>query len=230
MYHVVRRQINESLFAAFIKVIYLLEGENENMTMNVAGALALVLCLTVTSNQPNRGQVENVLPTPTLSFETETENEITFEKKDVTFVTLDNKEETEAVEAEVAIDETEEVSYENRWNIELTEDEIDLLAKILWLEARGESEEGRQAVIEVVFNRMVSEEFPDTLQEVLSQKSQFSTWKSREKAKPTEKEYATIYSVLNDESSVVREDTVFFARKKITRNLDQKIGGHYFCY
>ena len=219
----------KSLFATFIKVIYLVEGENENMSMNVAGALALVLCLTVTSNQQGNSQVEYYAPTPLLSFTTETENEVTFEKKDITFVTLYNEQE-ETVEAEVVTEEVEEVLYENRWDIQLTDDEIDLLAKILWLEARGESEEGRQAVVEVVFNRMVSDEFPDALQEVLSQKSQFSTWKSREKAKPTEKEYATIYSVLNGESSVVREDTVFFATKKITRNLDQKIGGHYFCY
>ena len=41
----------------------------------------------------------------------------------------------------------------------MTEEEIDLLAKILWVEARGESVEGQKAVVEVIFNRMVSEKF-----------------------------------------------------------------------
>lgn len=219
------------------------------MTMNVAGALALMLCLTVTSGQQELGETKSALPISELSFAAEKENELSFEKNDINLVKLYN-EETEAIEVKVdfeeteaieetekteeieEIEETEEQEYQNRWGIQLTEEEIDLLAKILWVEARGESETGQEAVVEVVFNRMLSEEFPDTLYDVLSQKKpvQFASWKLRDKAKPTEKEYASIYAVLNGETSVVREDTVYFATKKLTRNLDIKIGGHYFCY
>ena len=184
------------------------------MTMNVAGALALVLCLTVTSNVP---------------FTTETKNAAAFQKNDIELVTLYNEnEETETVKTK----ETEEVAYENRWGIQLTEEEIDLLAKILWVEARGESEAGQKAVVEVIFNRMISEEFPDTLYDVLSQKNptQFASWKLRDSAKPTEKEYASIYEVLTGKTSITKNDTVYFATKKLTRNLDVKIGGHYFCF
>lgn len=200
-----------------------MEGENENMTMNVAGALALVLCLTVTSSQQNNTAVS--------SFTTETENVATFERNDIKLVTLYN-ENYETVEAEVTFEETEEVTYENRWGIQLTEDEIDLLAKILWVEARGESEAGQEAVVEVIFNRMVSEDFPNDLYDVLSQKNptQFASWKLRDTAEPTAKEYASIYAVLNGKTSIVKNDTVYFATKKLTRNLDLKIGGHYFCY
>ena len=190
------------------------------MTMNVAGALALVLCLTVTSNQ----QTSSVV-----SFANKTESVATIEKNEIKLVTLYN-EENETVEAEV-VEEAEE-TCKNRWGIQLTEDEIDLLAKILWVEARGESEKGQEAVVEVIFNRMVSEEFPDTLYDVLSQKNptQFASWKLRDKAEPTEKEYTSIYAVLEGETSVVKEETVYFATKKLTRNLDVQIGGHYFCY
>ena len=191
------------------------------MTMNVAGALALVLCLTVTSNQ----QTSSVV-----SFATEKESVATIEKHDIKLVTLYN-EEDETVEAEV-VEEAEEEICKNRWGIQLTEEEIDLLAKILWVEARGESELGQEAVVEVIFNRMVSEEFPDTLYDVLSQKNptQFASWKLRDKAEPTEKEYTSIYAVLEGETEVVKEETVYFATKKLTRNLDVQIGGHYFCY
>lgn len=191
------------------------------MTMNVAGALALVLCLTVTSNQ----QTSSVV-----SFATEKESVATIEKHDIKLVTLYN-EEDETVEAEV-VEEAEEEICKNRWGIQLTEEEIDLLAKILWVEARGESELGQEAVVEVIFNRIVSEEFPDTLYDVLSQKNptQFASWKLRDKAEPTEKEYASIYAVLEGETSVVKEETIYFATKKLTRNLDVQIGGHYFCY
>ena len=191
------------------------------MTMNVAGALALVLFLTVTSNQ----QTSSVV-----SFATEKESVATIEKHDIKLVTLYN-EEDETVEAEV-VEEAEEEICKNRWGIQLTEEEIDLLAKILWVEARGESELGQEAVVEVIFNRIVSEEFPDTLYDVLSQKNptQFASWKLRDKAEPTEKEYASIYAVLEGETSVVKEETIYFATKKLTRNLDVQIGGHYFCY
>jgi len=191
------------------------------MTMNVAGALALVLCLTVTSNQ----QTSSVV-----SFATEKESVATIEKHDIKLVTLYN-EEDETVEAEV-VEEAEEEICKNRWGIQLTEEEIDLLAKILWVEARGESELGQEAVVEVILNRIISEEFPDTLYDVLSQKNptQFASWKLRDKAEPTEKEYASIHAVLEGETAVLKEDTIYFATKKLTRNLDVQIGGHYFCY
>lgn len=192
------------------------------MTMNVAGALALVLCLAVTSSQQTNSAI---------SFTTETENVATFEKNELKLVTLYN-ENDETVEVETTFEETEEETYENRWGIQLTEEEIDLLAKILWVEARGESEAGQEAVVEVIFNRMVSEDFPDTLYDVLSQKNptQFASWKLRDTAEPTEKEYTSIYEVLSGKTSIVKNDTLYFATKKLTRNVDLKIGGHYFCY
>ena len=135
-------------------------------------------------------------------------------------------------EAEKKKLEKEQIKITNRWNIELTEAEIDLLAKIVWVEARGESQTGQEAVVEVILNRIVSDEFPNTLYDVLSEKNptQFASWKLRDSARPTEKEYNSIYKVLNGETSVVGENTLYFATKKITRNLDVKIGGHYFCY
>jgi N-acetylmuramoyl-L-alanine amidase len=140
-------------------------------------------------------------------------------------------EETEEEAADIIIEETEE-NYENRWGIMLTEEEINLLARIVWLEARGESALGQEAVVEVVFNRMASEIFPNTLQDVLSQKNpvQFCSWKNRENAMPTEKEYESIERVLRGNTSILRSDTMYFSRVALTRNLDVRIGEHSFCY
>ncbi len=120
----------------------------------------------------------------------------------------------------------------NRWNIALSEDEINLLAKIVWLEANGEPVEGQQAVVEVVFNRMASGLFPDSLYDVLSQKNpvQFCSWKNVGIAKPTEKEYDSIRQVLNGESNLLRTDTVYFSTTPLTSHTDVRIGGHSFCY
>lgn len=49
-----------------------------------------------------------------------------------------------------------------------------LLAKIAMAEAEGEGVEGKALVILVVLNRVWSEEFPDSIREVIFQKGQFS--------------------------------------------------------
>ena len=171
------------------------------------------------------------------------------EKKDVVLVTTSNdsesnlEEETDgSVETNTEVSESgqvEEVSgtsqapaYNNRWNISLTDEEIDLLAKIVWLEANGEPVEGQEAVVEVVLNRMASDLYPDTLYDVLSQNNpvQFVSWKRRDKAHPTETEYQSIYNVLNGNTDLLRNDTMNFSTYPLTSNLDVKICCHYFCY
>ena len=107
------------------------------------------------------------------------------------------KKEIIAEEVEIGTcDATEETVAEvevckNRWGISLSEEEKELLAKIVWIEAAGEPVEGQQAVVEVVFNRMRSEWYPDTLYEVLGQEhpQQFCSFPYRDRAMPTEKDY-----------------------------------------
>lgn len=117
----------------------------------------------------------------------------------------------------------------NRWNIELTKDEIDLLAKILWIEARGESYDGKCAVVEIVFNRMVhKEEFEGSLYDVLSKYNQFASWKLRYNAYPTEDEYDAINDVLEGNTNILSFDYVYFST--FPRNSNYiKIKNHYFC-
>lgn len=126
----------------------------------------------------------------------------------------------------------EDTSPDNRWGITLTEEETELLAKIVWLEACGEPEEGQEAVVEVIFNRMASNLFPNTLYDVLSQRKplQFSSWPNRDKAAPTDKEYQSIANVLNGETNLLRADTLYFSTTMQTSNLDVQICCHYFCY
>ena len=200
------------------------------------------------------------------SFTTESDEKTGVEKKDVVLVTTSNdsesnlEEETDgSVETNTEVSESgqvEEVSgtsqapaYHNRWNISLTDEEIDfgqqidlfisltdeeidLLAKIVWLEANGEPVEGQEAVVEVVLNRMASDLYPDTLYDVLSQNNpvQFVSWKRRDKAHPTETEYQSIYNVLNGNTDLLRNDTMNFSTYPLTSNLDVKICCHYFCY
>lgn len=52
--------------------------------------------------------------------------------------------------------------------------EIDCLAKVIYFEARGESEKGKLAVALATLNRVDSPKFPKTICQVVFQKRQFS--------------------------------------------------------
>ncbi len=56
--------------------------------------------------------------------------------------------------------------------------DIKRMAAIIWCEARGESYEGQLAVGTVVMNRVESPRFPNTIEEVIAQKGQFSPYRS----------------------------------------------------
>lgn len=62
--------------------------------------------------------------------------------------------------------------------INLNDDEIMLLSKLVAGEARGESYEGQVAVAAVVINRVKDSRFPDSLEEVIYQKNAFSVVKN----------------------------------------------------
>ena len=60
---------------------------------------------------------------------------------------------------------------ENRYaELHFSDEDVYILACLVYHEARGESFEGQVAVVEVVLNRMLSDYFPDTVEEVVFQK------------------------------------------------------------
>lgn len=64
--------------------------------------------------------------------------------------------------------------------LSITEDEIDLIALVTMAEAEGEDEYGKRLVIDTILNRVNSEYFPDTVEEVIYQPYQFeSMWNGR---------------------------------------------------
>ena len=52
---------------------------------------------------------------------------------------------------------------------EVSQEDCELIAKIVYLEARGEPLEGQQAVAEVILNRVAAGNFPDSVKEVIFQ-------------------------------------------------------------
>lgn len=113
--------------------------------------------------------------------------------------------------------------------IELTFEERQLLAKVVWAEARGESEEGQQAVAEVVLNRMVSDNFPDRLYDVIYGEGQFRSVPYLDDAEPYQAQYDAIDKAIYG-PYVLPEKVVHFATFATNKNVWGTIGGHIFCY
>ena len=123
----------------------------------------------------------------------------------------------------------EETPVVNRWNIQLTADEIELISRIVQLECGHDIRESKYATIETIFNRIFDPRYPNTVEEVLSQKGQFSTWKNRNiaKATPTEDTYECVAMVLNGQTNVLEYDRLKFNNRPIGQN-PIKIGAQYY--
>lgn len=80
----------------------------------------------------------------------------------------------------------------------ITENERETLARLVYLEARGQSYLGQKAVVEVVLNRVLSDEFPNTIDDVIYQKNQFSPAKYIETTTPTQIQYDVVDEVLSE--------------------------------
>lgn len=80
----------------------------------------------------------------------------------------------EEVVDESATSQLYETNFHSIMSCDWDADDSYLLAKIAMAEAEGEDTEGKAYVIMVILNRMLSDEFPDTIEDVIFQDNQFS--------------------------------------------------------
>lgn len=126
--------------------------------------------------------------------------------------------------------EVQEAEIECRYpGVELTEEEKTLLAKMVWVEAQGESFEGQQAIAEVVLNRLVADNFQSSVRSVIYAEGQFRSVSQLDQAKPAQIQYEAVERALNG-PYVLPIDVVFFATYPVNSNVWGDIGGHTFCY
>lgn len=134
----------------------------------------------------------------------------------------------EEPQQEISIQEAQPTQT-NRWGITLSQEEKAVLAQIVALESGNQSDVGQQAVVEVVFNRMNRGGWGNGCIGVLSQRGQFTTWKFRNRAKVTAREYKNIDAVLNGETNILPFKTVYFSRGRQNNRVQCRIGDHVFC-
>ena len=114
-------------------------------------------------------------------------------------------------------------------DIVLDAEDRQLLAKVIWVEAQGECEEGQQAVAEVVLNRLASPNFSDTLKGVIYAQGQFRSVPFLKDADPYQAQYEAIERAIYG-PYVLPEDVVHFATYPTNDKVWGQIGGHIFCY
>lgn len=139
----------------------------------------------------------------------------------------------ETVEATVRISDPEPEAASRCAGITITDNDVELLARLAYHEARGESLEGQIAVVEVVLNRCLSEEFPDTVEEVIFQQTggvwQFTPAPYLYDAEPEAAQYEAVYAAIAAEDPILPTNAVFFSASPYNDNIVAVIGNHYFC-
>lgn len=141
---------------------------------------------------------------------------------------LDNKTENCFMQVQEQYEKKEAV-------INLNDEQIMLLSKLIAGEARGESYEGQVAVAAVVINRVKDSRFPDSLEGVIYQKNAFSVVKNGTiYAEPTSSTYRAAQEALY--GSDPTNNAIYFWNPEIstcswinTLTPHLRIGNHVFA-
>lgn len=114
-------------------------------------------------------------------------------------------------------------------------EDLDLLARIIYAEARGESFEGQVAVGAVVLNRVQHPDFPKSIKDVVYQPGQFTAVADKQiELKPDDEAYQAAQAALEGQDP--SNGAIYYYNPKIatdpwikTRNIIRSIGNHKFC-
>lgn len=147
-----------------------------------------------------------------------------------------NKNETKDLYKEK--EEVVEVFSYNNKTLYITEEDLDLMAKIVYAESKGEPQQGKVAVASVILNRVTDPKFPGTIEGVIKQKNAFSCVKNGEiNVTPDEASYAAVYEAIKGIDPT--NEALFFYNPSIAtcnwmKNVEKKkvksIGHHvFFC-
>ncbi len=119
--------------------------------------------------------------------------------------------------------ETRYVGYE------LPEEDIHTLACLAWVQARNQPEEVQQAVLEVILNRLVSDEYPNTVDKVLWWSETFGSVYYLQNAKPDLPQYRAVTAAMYG-PYVLPRDVLYYAPWQIGGEVWGQVGEYWFAY
>jgi spore germination cell wall hydrolase CwlJ-like protein len=111
-----------------------------------------------------------------------------------------------------------------------TQDDLNVLTRIIHGEASGQSWNFQVAVGSVVLNRVKSKKFPNTIRGVVFQKGQYAaTWDGNYNKTPSEQS-KRVAKYLLENGSQLPSYVIFQAEFKQGKGVYKKMGNTYFCY
>jgi len=129
-----------------------------------------------------------------------------------------------------------EVFNQSNSNLRISDDEVYLMAQVVFAESRAEPYEGKVAVASVILNRAKSPGFPKTIQGVIKQKNAFSCVKNGSiSVTPDKASYNAVIDALK--GSDPSNNSLFFYNPRIATSIWMKnikktnvkeIGNHTF--
>lgn len=129
-----------------------------------------------------------------------------------------------------------EVYSQGTNSLYITKSDIDLMAKLVYAESRGEPFDGKVAVASVVLNRVQSPDFPDSIKDVIFEPRAFSCVKDNNIiASPDQNCYDAVYEAIKGTDPT--NEALFFYNPKIStcswmkaiKKIDSRaIGQHVF--
>ena len=119
--------------------------------------------------------------------------------------------------------ETRYVGYD------LPEEDIYTLACLAWLQAKDEPETVQQAVLEVILNRLVSDEYPNTVENVLWWSETFGNVRRLQSAQPDLPQYRAVTAAMYG-PYVLPRDELYYAPWQIGGDVWGQVGSYWFAY
>ena len=205
--------------------------------------MLLTLCLNITFvfAEPilfKYTEDDSVIFTTEAKIEPEVVEDLKFIKSLATTETFDlfNENKQKEIEEQQRLEKEKRLKEQQKRNsMSATDNELDMLAKIIYAEARGESYDGKVAVGAVVLNRVRSTKYPNNIRDVIFARNQFSPVSdgSYYSARPGESEYQAARDALNGVDPTNGALT-FYAHKSIYSRYHESlihtatIGNHKF--
>ncbi len=117
-------------------------------------------------------------------------------------------------------------------------DELLLVAQVVQEESKGSGVEARAAVANVIYNRIASSRFPDSISGVIFQKNQFTVARDEDKLRavvPVSKTIEAVNQIFVNGDRFMPEDVLYFRSSKKGTSWDKRVyyatfGGNSFFY
>ena len=117
-----------------------------------------------------------------------------------------------------------------------TDEELYLAAQLIYAEGKNQSEVSFQAMASVLFNRVASSRYPDTIEENVFKKNQFSVVNDREKflaLEPSKRAKEAIQKVFVEGQVILPADVMYFKSARLSKSWGSRkyyatIGGNMY--